>query len=427
VSTSERPSGVGSQAEESRTSIIPGQPASAVRHLRSPATIRTRCGRVLAAGLRGELRHFAIDLTRLPAAAKLTAEVTRERYPSLQIPPHSRFPHFDAGGVPRLAGLMRELAVVDAREKARKLVDVVVTSVLLDAGAGAGWRYREPSTRLSIGRSEGLAVASLAWAKAGGLSSRARPYEVDAEGLGAVDADKLRAAFQVSTDNPLVGVEGRVHLMRALGAALAARPDVFGPEARLGQLVDYLAAQAKDRALPAETILHTLLDSLASIWPGRLTLHGEALGDVWTHPKAGGEGETAQLLPLHKLSQWLTYSLIHPLEVAGLTVRDLDALTGLAEYRNGGLFIDLSVLTLKDPAALTAVHEVSSELVVEWRALTVALLDRLAPLVCRELGATLSLPAVLEGGSWAAGRKVAQQLRADGGPPLRIQSDGTVF
>ncbi|MDB4986810.1 MAG: hypothetical protein JWN04_1988 [Myxococcaceae bacterium] len=401
--------------------------SQSVRELRSPRTIRTRCERVLEAGLAGELAHFAVDLSRLPEAARITAEVTRERYPSLQIPPHSRFPHFDAGGIPRVAALMQELAGVDSLEQARVLVDVVVTSVLLDAGAGAGWRYLEPETGLRIGRSEGLAVASLAWAKQGGLSSRGRAYEVDAGGLSAVTAEQLERAFQVSAKNTLVGVEGRVHLMRALGSALAARSDVFGAEARLGGLVDYLASRATSRELPAETILLTLLDSLASIWPGRLTLDGEALGDVWTHPKAGGEGDTAELLPLHKLSQWLTYSLLHPLAVAGLEVRELDALTGLAEYRNGGLFIDLSVLTLKDPAALTALHEVSSELVVEWRALTVALLDRLAPLVCQELGASLSLPAVLEGGSWAAGRRVAQERRHDGGPPLRICSDGTVF
>ena len=403
--------------------------SSALRELRSPHTIRTRCQRVLEAGLRGELSHFAVDLTQLDEAARVTAEVTRARYPTLQIPPHSRFPHFDAGGVPRLSALTRELQPLAALERARVLVDVVVASVLLDAGAGAAWHYTEPETGLRIGRSEGLAVASLAWAKAGGLSSRGRAFEVDATGLAAVRVDQLERAFQVRTDNPLVGVEGRVHLLRALGGALAARPDIFGAEARLGRLVDYLASCARSQGgvLQAETILHTLLDSLASIWPGRLTLDGASLGDVWTHPHAGGEGATANLLPLHKLSQWLTYSLLYPLEVAGIEVRGLEALTGLAEYRNGGLFIDLNVLVPKDPAALSAIHEVSSELVVEWRALTVALLDRIAPRVCAALGVTLSLPAVLEGGTWAAGRKLASERRSDGSPPLQIRSDGTVF
>jgi hypothetical protein len=267
----------------------------------------------------------------------------------------------------------------------------------------------------------------LAWVKDGGLSSRGRAYEVDAGGLCAVTEDSLTRAFQVADDNPLVGVQGRVHLMRALGRALAARPDVFSREARIGQLVDFLSARAVSGVLPAAAILETLLDSLASIWPGRLTLDGVPLGDVWRHPKAGGEGATEGFLPLHKLSQWLSYSLLHPLRIAGLTVRELDALTGLAEYRNGGLFVDLGVLSTRDPAARSATHEVSSELIVEWRALTVALLDRVAPLVCAELGAELSLPSVLEGGTWATGRELARELRADAGPPLHIRSDGTVF
>ncbi len=69
------------------------------------------------------------------------------------------------------------------------------------------------------------------------------------------------------------------------------------------------------------------------------------------------------------------------------------------------------------------------EFIVEWRALTVALLDELAPLVRAELGLQahqLPLACVLEGGTWAAGRLLAQRLRG-GLPPFQIASDGTVF
>jgi hypothetical protein len=256
---------------------------------------------------------------------------------------------------------------------------------------------------------------------------------VDAGGLCAVTEDSLARAFQVSPRNPLVGVAGRVHLMRELGRALAARPDVFSREARIGQLVDFLSARAVSGELPAAVILETLLDSLASIWPGRLTLDGVPLGDVWQHPRAGGEGSTAGFLPLHKLSQWLSYSLLYPLRVAELEVTETGALTGLAEYRNGGLFVDAGVLTPKDPSVLRDEHDVSSPVIVEWRALTVALLDELAPLVRTELGfgandtRALPLCAVLEGGTWAAGRELAKRARNDGGPPIRVRSDGTVF
>ncbi|HEX4353560.1 MAG TPA: URC4/urg3 family protein [Polyangiales bacterium] len=402
------------------------RPPDLLAQLRSPETIRERCQHVLSVGSRGELEHFEVRLSQLTAAARLTAETTRERYPDLRVPPHSRFAHFDAGGVPRRAQLERELAHLPARERARRLIELVVASVLLDAGAGEAWQFVEAESGIRSGRSEGLAIASLAWAKSGGLSSRGEAYRVDAEGLARVDVASLERAFQVRPDNPLVGVEGRVHLMRELGRTLQTRRDVFGEEARLGAICDHLFARAHEGALPAATLLAIVLDALGAIWPGRLMLEGVPLGDVWRHAAISGDG----FLPLHKLSQWLCYSLLYPLEVAGLRVTDIDGLTGLAEYRNGGLFIDSGVLAPKHPAVFGEAHAVGSEVVVEWRALTVALLDRIAPLVRVELGvdqAALPLAAVLEGGTWAAGRALAQKLRPGAASPIRVLSDGTVF
>ena len=73
-------------------------------------------------------------------------------------------------------------------------------------------------------------------------------------------------------------------------------------------------------------------------------------------------------------------------------------------------------------------YAVGSELVVEWRALTVALLDEIAKLIREELtNDEFPLACVLEGGTWSAGRRIARKKRADGSPPLKIASDGTVF
>jgi hypothetical protein len=85
---------------------------------------------------------------------------------------------------------------------------------------------------------------------------------------------------------------------------------------------------------------------------------------------------------------------------------------------------------LRDYTHSKCAHDVSSTLVVEWRALTVALLDRLAEIVRHRLGRDarqLPLPKILQGGTWAAGRTIARRLRADGSPPLQVISDGTVF
>lgn len=405
-------------------------PASALRYLRSPRAVRERCQAVLEHVLAGGSAHFRIELGQLGQAVRLTREAIERAYPDvLGIPFHSRVNHFAVGGRDRLGELEGQLGA--PRERARSLTDLIVTSVLLDAGAGPDWRYLEPGTNLEARRSEGLALASLHCFASGAFSSDpARPHQADAAGLMRVTSEALGNAFQVRPDNPLVGLEGRAALLRELGRAIGRAPASFAFRDRVGGLCDALVEQADaQRRLPAERLLPHLLEALGSIWPPRTQRFGLELGDVWPHPGAGGEGATRGLVPLHKLSQWLSYSLIYPLAAAGVEVVDADALTGLAEYRNGGLFIDTGVIVATDGAVFERAHAASSELVVEWRALTVALLDRLAVALRRELGLdvrALPLGKVLEGGTWAAGRKLAAERR-QGAPPFVVQSDGTLF
>ena len=98
----------------------------------------------------------------------------------------------------------------------------------------------------------------------------------------------------------------------------------------------------------------------------------------------------SDMVPLHKLSQWLAYSLLEPLEALGIVFTDMHLLTGLAEYRNGGLFVDAGVLVPKardaELIAARVEFDVGTELVVEWRALTVILLDRTAEALRERLG-----------------------------------------
>ena len=402
--------------------------ADAVAYLSTPEAIRERAGAILAAGLAGRLAHFTIDLARLETTADLVAAVTRERYPDVNVPLHSRWRHFDVGGQDRVAELERTLRSVSVDERARAKLDLAVVSVLLDAGAGPRWCYREAETGQSYARSEGLAVASFRMFASGFFSAdRTAPARVDPSALLTITDDRLGAGLQVSATNPLAGLSGRAALLRRLGSALQRAPDLFGTrEPRPGQLLDTLREKAGGRVDAAE-ILRAVLTGLGPIWPGRLALGGVNLGDVWPHPAAGGTGAGAGLVPLHKLSQWLTYSLIEPLTEAGLIVTGLDRLTALAEYRNGGLLVDTGVLEPRHPAVVSDVHRPGDEVVVEWRALTVALLDRLASLVRERLRArALPLASILEGGTWAAGRRIADERRG-GAAPIRIESDGTVM
>ncbi|HEX8193664.1 MAG TPA: DUF1688 family protein [Allosphingosinicella sp.] len=381
-----------------------------IRSLLTAAAVRERAHEMLALALEGRVEGWRVDLDRLHDAADRTAAVTRAAYPDLRIPFHARFRHFVAGPP--------KLPEGDPAERGRTAFDLVILSVLLDAGSGPGWRYRDAETGGTFTRSEGLAVASQRMFEAGALRD-----------IASLETAALAAGFQVSEDNPLAGLEGRADLLRRLGERVAARPDLF-PGGRPGGLFDVLAARAGGGPLPAPAILELLLESLGPVWADRLEVDGIPLGDCWRHPAIRRGDATDGLVPLHKLSQWLSYSLIEPLQEGGIEVVDIDGLTGLAEYRNGGLFVDTGVLTLADPEDAARAHHVSDPLIVAWRAMTVALLDRMAPLVRERLGvskAEFPLARMLEGGSWAAGRQIATELRPGGGPPFTIISDGTVF
>ena len=401
-----------------------------IAYLRSPVAIRDRCRQLFKLAEIDRLPYFRLDLSQLNRVADYVIQVTRESYPDLAIPFHSRWRHFEVGGVSRLAQLEAKLAGLPPRSQAWAKYHLAIVSVLLDAGAGADWQYHEPETDRVFARSEGLAVASFHLFTQGKVSSDPQvPLQADAIGLQNLTEQSLSESFQVSATNPLVGVAGRVKLLQQLGQTLQQHPQFFGEEnPRPGYLVNYLLGEAIDHKLPSSTVLSAVLEGLGDIWAGRLTIDNTNLGDVWIHPALTGE-PYADFVPFHKLSQWLTYSLLEPLQELGLEITGLEALTGLPEYRNGGLCLDLGLLQVKDPAILHQTHFPSDPVIVEWRALTVILLDHLAATIRQKLGKTeaqLPLVKILQGGTWTAGRRIAAQLR-DGTPPLKINSDGTVF
>jgi hypothetical protein len=378
-----------------------------VSYLRTPTAIRERAEQMLKYVEDGRSAWFALDSNGLEAAVQATLEVARQRFPNpADIPFHSRWRHFEAGGRDRWATLAERLKGLPHDEIARRRMDLAVVSVLLDAGAGPAWSYREPVTGETYARSEGLGVASFHMFANGAFSRDARgdPLRVDAERLAALAPADIAMGFQVRAHNPLTGLEGRAELLRKLGGVGLDRP---------GALFDILAIASE---VKAASILAAVLDKLSPIWP-------LPMGDVWPHPVIG-------LVPFHKLSQWLSYSLVEPLQGAGLKVVELDQLTGLPEYRNGGLLVDAGALRPKQRALLEKSFAAGDEPIVEWRALTVALLDRIAQHVRLHLGldaVRLPLVKVLEAGTWFAGRALAAERRPGGGPPIAVASDGTVF
>ncbi|MAE58642.1 MAG: uracil phosphoribosyltransferase [Halobacteriovorax sp.] len=390
----------------------------------SPEAIRERTGKLYDLTKEGKT-HFELNEDKLKETADFVLEVIKDNYPSLEIPFHSRWGHFKVGDINRVDILDDKMKDADAIEKARTKLDLVITSVLLDAGAGPTWKFVEDGK--TFNRSEGLGVASFHMFMKGAFSNNTS-LKADGASLKNISAKDVENHFQVSEDNPLVGAEGRAGLLRSLGDCVSSNKEAF-KDARPGNIIDYMI-QKHGKSFKAKDLLKAVLELFGPIWPSRINLYDTNLGDVWRHPLLGDMDKDESLVPFHKLSQWLTYSLIEPIMEAGIDVSDAHEMTGLAEYRNGGLFVDMGVISLKDSSLLDVAHKPDSEVIIEWRALTIQLLDRIADLVRENLNFTANdfpLAKVLEGGTWWAGRRVAKEKRADSSPPLKLDSDGTVF
>lgn len=337
-------------------------------------------------------------------------------------------------------------------------------SVLLDAGAGTKWQYKSKESGKIYKRSEGLAVASLEMFKMGLFSSDPnQPCQVDSGGLKRLTTAAMAKGLQVTDGNRIDGLDGRTNLLIRLADALNDHVEIFGTEARPGNMVDYLMAHPSTECsgnfiVPLPTLWSTLMDGLSTIWPNtRTQVDGVPLGDAWpcasmpSHPTHPWEN----IVPFHKLTQWLCYSLMVPMQkFANIQFAGVELMTGLPEYRNGGLLVDTGLLTLKDQDAKRGLNQyqmnatrhgqpnyevvplftADDDVIVEWRALTVGYLDMLLDEVNLLLGLSdrdknkLSLAQMLEAGTWKGGREIAEVSRPNTKePPIMILSDGTVF
>ena len=454
--------------------------------LHNPATIRARCAGVLNAVEQGVSPSFKLKRDALPPLADRVAALTRQRFPDLVVPLHSRWRQLETGGASRKDELNRRLEGRLPAEVARVQVDMIVISCLLSGGAGANWIYsesaalsaaalpaaapedllalldqaaaRRPTPALeepavekpalaspgapaaTFRQAEGLAVASFRAFMAGAFSSQAGdPQRADASALRHVDAAALRAIFQSSPSNPVVGLDARAAMLARLGHALqeeAARDTARGwpAQARPGLLFDRITGYGTRHEVSATEVLGHVLRVFLSVWPSGSKVQGLPAGDVWPHLWAGSavagpqqDRTTEGWVPFHQLAQWITCSLLEPLTWAGIRVTGVEALTALPDARNAGLLIDAGVIVPRDPRLLARTWKPQDELVIEWRAMAVVLLDELAVLVRQRLGLSaeqLPMPCFMEGGSAAAGVEWARSLRPDGTPPVSVEGDG---
>ncbi|KAI0401993.1 hypothetical protein F4802DRAFT_392670 [Xylaria palmicola] len=466
----------------------PDPSLDAAGYLRSLGAVRERCKVITEKALQNQLNHFDVDLDKFPDVVQFVCRIIKRDYdaPFHSIPGHGRYQHFAVGGRDRIAHLLSTFDSVDNTEKCRRLIDLFLVSVLLDAGAGTTWCFKSADSGKVYRRSEGLAIASLEMFKAGLFSGNpSNKYQVDKDGLRKLTVEQLAKGLQSRPGNEVAGLEGRAQLLIRLGDALAEKRDFFGDAGRPGDMIDYLLAHPTTQASSSPVVVlpvlwNVLMSGLAPIWPGsRTAINGISLGDAWPcaampqapqrTPAASGSPPTfspfpqntsattepwESILPFHKLTQWLTYSLMQPMQsLLKIQFAGTELLTGLPEYRNGGLFVDLGVLTLKAPDTerglrhyaehsrrtgasgieVAPMFEPGDDVIVEWRGVTVGFLDKLCADVNVALreelnGGELTLAQLLEAGSWKGGREIAEVSRPNTKePPILIDSDGTVF
>ncbi|OQD88426.1 hypothetical protein PENANT_c004G01796 [Penicillium antarcticum] len=434
-------------------------------YLRSIHAVRERSTIILNKAKNNQLNHFDVDLSKFEATASYVVSIIKRDYaPDYEsIPPHGRWQHFDVGGRPRVDQLLQSWpSRIDVQERTRRLIDLFVVSVLLDAGAGNKWSYRSKESGKVFSRSEGLAVASLEMFKSGLFSSDpTEPCQVDGAGLKKITAEVLAKGMQHSEQNPLTGIEGRTGLLVRLSEALN-NQDFFGVDARPGNMLDYLLGHPSTLAssvpiVPLTTLWSVLMDGFSPIWPpSRTQIDGVPIGDAWKCsdlPKSPPAQQWENIVPFHKLTQWLCYSIMVPMsKLMHIHFAGSDLLTGLPEYRNGGLLVDLGLLSLKPEdmqrginaykenaqikgqpnVEVAPLFSADDDVIVEWRAVTVGFLDELLDEVNSQLGLRgeeqLSLAQMLEAGTWKGGREIAEVSRPNTKePPIMIRSDGTVF
>ncbi|PHZ16965.1 uncharacterized protein RHIMIDRAFT_287970 [Rhizopus microsporus ATCC 52813] len=431
--------------------------------------VRERCYKVQEAASRNRLQHFDIDQSKLDEMVQYVISVIKRDYDSpSDIPVYGRWRHFDVGGKPRLNQLIQQWATLglDNMEQTRKLIDILVIACLMDVKPCQTWTYIEQSTGRVFKRKDGIAIAILDMFLKGTFSSDpSQPHRVDSEALSQLTLDTLHNGLQFNETNSFVGIEERYDLLVNLGHALKNRTDYFGKEAvrRPGNMIDYLfdhptTIKTKKGPLISIETIWPVVQEMGELWASEENIGGtKGYGDVWPcaallNPNQSNPTGTDHYVPFHKLSQWIVYSVIEPMEkLLGATIEGTDLLTPLPDYCNGGLLIDTGFITLKPKdyergiqnylansllpyqpkIEVAPMFDMSDPVVIEWRALTVAYLDLVAERVRQTFRLSkklLSLSQLIQGGTWSAGRELAEISRPNTHePPIVVKLDKRVI
>ena len=269
----------------------------------------------------GRSPHFTLDESRLAAVAGYVADVTRDAYPDLKIPYHSRWRHFSAGGVDRW-GELAARRDADALERARIAVDLATVSVLLDAGAGERLALPRPRDRPCLRTFGGACGCQPRHVRRGPLLLRRGPSL--ARRSCRACAHRCRGAgAPLSGRQPIIrwsDWSGAAHCCAASAPRWPSGRICTDMRRRGRATWSTICSRIADRrriSASSRACAHCSRACRRSGRPGSRSMDLPSAMPAGIPPCARGDA-TDRIVPFHKLSQWLTYSLLEPLEAAGL-------------------------------------------------------------------------------------------------------------
>lgn len=377
-------------------------------------TARAVCERteaVCEAAQAGNLAHVAVDLGKLSDAVTRTVSAIESGYPDFQIPPFGCWRAFEAGGHDRWSALAGARGFDTPEAFLRAAGDLAILSHVLSVPLRDDWTLNDSMTGEALAGREGLAVGVLSMFAAGSFSADpADPLRADAHALIRLEEDEIVWGLQLDRNRDSDTIKSATELLRRLGEASGLRPDLFEVDGatRPGHVVDRFFADNASKPVELTALLEALLDGLSPMWQGGAQLDDVTLGDAWRHSSLLQDQDAPGIVPFHLPAQEMAYALVEPFAWVGIEIAGLDGLTGLANLEHAALFLDNGVLALKEAPDAEPEGPASLDRAIELRALTVALLDRLAEALREELDApegALPLTCIMEGGTMPAGRQ----------------------
>jgi len=367
--------------------------AAAVEHLHRLEVIRERAWMLLAAAERGASDHFvpspeAIGTVALAMAETIRAEPAADATagPGSDQPALANLWQLLRTQAPEALGTLGDaLAGGDPLARAKSGADLAVLHRVLGPG----------------GLGDELADLVYSFA-AGAWTANSRDSAVlDAPGIRRALAGDGSIALPASVAELLADADRRQRLEQ-LARGLERQPDRFGVDGRFGELLTQLVTArplagepappvgpAGSSGLRAQTVVDGLAPLIDPIVASTVRIGGRQMGDVWRHPLAWAEDRSRELVPFHALLLALTLDLVEPLQEAGQPLVDLDQLPVPATRALASDVLRLGLVRTRHAAIARLRHPPGSDIVVELRALSVALADRLVDRLRAELNRTV--------------------------------------